>query len=355
MIKELLHAGSTQADLNSKRRWGDPGYNRDVTILNSPIRDWLALTLPGTADQLSVTALAAEASFRHFYRLKAPGASWILMDSPPDRERNAEFCALAEIFGAAGLPVPEVLASEAAAGWYLLSDLGDRDFEAAYSAGDQDAAIDAAINALTRLQKVTHPAIAAYTSQRFADELNIFTEWFLNGMLDQALPAQIAEDFARLIQRAAQQPQCCVHRDYHCRNLLFSQSGELGIVDFQDALIGPVSYDLASLLHDCYHEFAEVTIAAGCESYRQHPESLLPADYSAERFRQDVDFCAIQRQLKAIGIFARLAQRDRKSSHLRYISPLLIRLARLSDRYQELSELSRFLLELTQRTPVWEN
>jgi aminoglycoside/choline kinase family phosphotransferase len=326
-----------------------------VTTLTAPIREWLAHNVPADAAQGSVTVLAAEASFRQFYRLQSGEDSWILMDSPPDKERNDAFCELAGIFAAAGLPVPRVIAAQAAAGWYLLSDLGRRDFEAAYADGDQDAALDAAIDALTILQRVDHPAIAPYTRERFADELNIFTEWFLNGLLDQRLPAAIGSRFEQLIARTQQQPQCCVHRDYHCRNLLFSARGELGIVDFQDALIGPVGYDLASLLHDCYHEFPEATIAAGCESYLRHPDNVLPAGYDAQRFRKDVDFCAIQRQLKAIGIFARLAQRDSKTSHLRYISPLLVRLARLCGRYPQLSELSGFLLDLTKRTPTWQS
>lgn len=326
-----------------------------MTNLNTPIREWLLDNVPPEAAQLNVTALAAEASFRQFYRLQTDAASWILMDSPPDKERNDAFCDLAEIFAAAGLPVPRILAAQADAGWFLLSDLGARDFEAAYADGDQDAALAAAINALIRLQRVDHPAVAPYTRQRFADELNIFSEWFLTGMLDESLPAAVESDFELLVERTAQQPQCCVHRDYHCRNLLFSTSGELGIVDFQDALVGPVGYDLASLLHDCYHEFPEATVAAGCRNYLQHPDNILPADYDPQRFRNDVDFCAIQRQLKAIGIFARLAQRDSKTSHLRYISPLLVRLVRLCESYPRLSELSGFLLKLTSRQPTWQN
>jgi aminoglycoside/choline kinase family phosphotransferase len=322
--------------------------------LNAPIREWLERNVPGGFDRLSVSPLAAEASFRQFYRLEAGDASWILMDSPPDKERNDAFCELAGVFAAAGLPVPQVIAGERSTGWYLLSDLGERDFEAAYADGDADAALEVAIDALTRLQKVNHPAISPYTRERFADELGIFTEWFLSGMLGAQLPEVVESRFQLLVERTQQQPQCCVHRDYHCRNLLFSSEGELGIVDFQDALIGPVGYDLASLLHDCYHEFPEHTINRGCEQYLRHPDNALPADYGLQRFRIDVDFCAIQRQLKAIGIFARLAQRDGKTSHLRYIPALLTRLARLCNHYPQLSDLGSFLSELIERTPQWQ-
>lgn len=277
------------------------------------------------------------------------------MDSPPDKERNEQFCHLAAVFGAAGLPVPEVIAQNPEAGWFLMTDLGDRDLEMAYQQGQTQAAIDAAIAVLVELQQLSDPALEPYTAQRFTDELEIFSEWFLTGLLNITLPQSLQSSFATLVTRMGQQPQCCVHRDYHCRNLLFSPEGRFGIVDFQDALIGPAAYDLASLLYDCYHEFPEALIASGCARYLALRSATDGSDYDPEQFRQDLDFCAIQRQLKAIGIFARLARRDGKSSHLRYISPVLARLARLCSTYPTLAELGQFLTDLQPQESAWQN
>jgi len=331
-----------------------------VNRLPTPLTDWLHQVLADDPETLTVEPLAAEASFRSFYRIsstRATGRSetWILMDSPPDKEHNDQFCHLARVFADAGLPVPEVLESNRGSGWFLMSDLGDRDLETAYQQGQQDAAVNAAITALVQLQQVRDPAITPYTEQRFADELEIFSQWFVDGLLNQSLPIALQSSFDALIDRTGQQPQCCVHRDYHCRNLLFSDDGKLGIVDFQDALIGPAAYDLASLLHDCYHQFPESVVSAGCAQYLAIRKTPDGRDYNADRFRQDLDFCAVQRQLKAIGIFARLAQRDDKTSHLGYISPLLARLTRLCDTYPELATLGKFLAQLSDRESVWQN
>lgn len=330
-----------------------------MNILSTPLTDWLHQALALDPETLTVEPLAAEASFRSFYRISTANPdenrpTWIVMDSPPDKERNDQFCHLARVFAGAGLAVPEILAENARFGWFLLSDLGNRDLEAAYQQGDQEAAISAAIAALVQLQQVRDPAITPYTPARFTDELEIFSEWFLHGLLSRALPASLQASFDSLIERTGLQPQCCVHRDYHCRNLLFSDDGRLGIVDFQDALIGPAAYDLASLLHDCYHQFPESVVSAGCARYLSLRKNLDGQDYDAAQFRQDLDFCAVQRQLKAIGIFARLAQRDDKTSHLHYISPLLERLTLMCGAYPELATLGEFLAGLRDRESAWQ-
>jgi aminoglycoside/choline kinase family phosphotransferase len=328
------------------------GYNRRVNAITPALDAWIRQVIPSRDASWIAEPLAAEASFRQFFRLRAGQSSWIVMDSPPEKERNAQFCHLAAVFGAARLPVPEVLAADHAAGYYLLSDLGERDLETAYRDGDTDAALGAAIDALVQLQTVRDPQIVAYTPARFTEELEIFKEWFLGDLLDCSLPDAIETIFELLVRRTQEQPQCCVHRDYHCRNLLYSGNGQFGIVDFQDALVGPVAYDLASLLRDCYHEFPESYVARWRQIYLARREQHSGEKYDRERFRQDVDYCAIQRQLKAIGIFARLAGRDGKVSHLPHIAPLLRRLIHLCGDYSELAALGAFLAELPARLPV---
>ncbi|MGE0626010.1 MAG: aminoglycoside phosphotransferase family protein [Pseudomonadales bacterium] len=305
---------------------------------------WTRATLQ--SDQLIFQPLKAEASFRAFYRVECPAGacgkatSVVLMVSPPEKEQNAQFERLARVFADSALPVPEILHSNPTAGWYLLSDVGRHDLAAAYGTAHEDAALERAIDALVRLQRVDSPAIPPYTAQRFEDELGIFSEWFASTLLDTRLPEAVGGVFRQLVDRTRGQHQCCVHRDYHCRNLLYDPaSGGFGIVDFQDALVGPVSYDLASLLHDCYHEFPEEGVARWVDVYLSRTRLAL----DDEAFREDVDHMAVQRQLKAVGIFARLRLRDDRTTHLVHIPPVLEHLRRLTRRYPGLAPLADWL------------
>jgi aminoglycoside/choline kinase family phosphotransferase len=306
--------------------------------------DWATETL-GAADDVQVHQLPVEASYRSFYRLTyrltSAAGTCVLMVSPPEKEQNRQFEVLAEIFESAGIPVPHILARRPEQGWYLLSDLGSTDLEHAYAGRERDDAIRTAIDCLVRLQMVDDRAIPPYTAERFADELNIFGDWFVGRVLRTTLPGTVEPVFKLLVARAVAQPHCCVHRDYHCRNLLYER-GRLGVVDFQDALIGPVSYDLASLLHDCYHEFGDAEVARWTDHYLSRTPLMLEPD----TFRKDLEYCAVQRQLKAVGIFARLKLRDGKSSHLPHIAPVLERIHRLARRHGPLAPLATWLGEI---------
>ena len=302
-------------------------------------------------DPASATeALTAEASHRQFYRQSAAsGATVIVMDSPPTLERNQAFVDLAALFHGAGLPVPQVLAMDLDAGYLLLSDVGSQDLYAAYEQGQQEPALGAAIGWLQQLQPIRSPLIPLYTPERLQDELDIFSHWFVQGALQ--LPdctASLADCFTQLIRRADAQKKVCVHRDYHCRNLLFDDHGQFGIVDFQDALHGPLTYDLASLLYDCYYDLSQPVVAHWREQFRlQAAPHINPAG-----FIQDCDWMALQRQLKAIGIFVRLAQRDNKGSHLRHVSPTLQQASEIAERYPALASLHQALEQHIERWPA---
>lgn len=304
---------------------------------------WAKSALPALAGA-AVTTLRAEASFRAFYRLQPDAeASVVLMVSPPEREQNKQFERLAEVFGAAGIPVPRTLAADREAGWYLLTDLGSRELADAYGTSAERAGIEAALTTLIDIQAVRDDAIPPYATARFADELQIFSDWFANGLLGRALPAAIGPVFDHLVARMPGQPQCCVHRDYHCRNLLFDPaSGQLGVVDFQDALIGPAAYDLASLLHDCYHRFSEADVA----HWRDWYLARTPLPLEPETFAEDLTLTAVQRQLKAVGIFARLKLRDGRATHLDHIPPVLESLVALTAPLPALAPLAAWLTEL---------
>jgi aminoglycoside/choline kinase family phosphotransferase len=221
-----------------------------------------------------------------------------------------------------------------------MNDLGRRELGDAYGGPFEQAGLEAALGALITLQSVEDAAIPPYTGGRLRDELGIFSDWFADGLMETSLPAAIEPVFQHLVERMVRQQQCCVHRDYHCRNLLFDpDTGRLGIVDFQDALVGPVSYDLASLLHDCYHRFSDEDVARWLGWYLNRT----PLELEPGTFATDVAMTAVQRQLKAVGIFARLMLRDGRTTHLKHILPVLESLTDLSHREPELAPLAVWL------------
>lgn len=354
-------------------------------------------------------------------------ASFVVMESPPSLERNEDFVAMQRLFAAAGLPVPEILAMDLDAGFFLLTDLGERSLEDAYRGPHQDLALELAVTHLARLQGIAPVGVPAYEKSRFQDELHIFVEWFLGGFLQQAPAAGLPAVFEALVANALAQPRCLIHRDYHCRNLLLDPKGRFGIVDFQDALIGPFTYDLACLLWDCYHYFDAAERRRWLRLYQEQagfpsgadkasggasPAPLPPAAQSggqpatgasissstmqtsepsiaARRGGRDgasisssttqtdpsaiqgggqpsagptrfhsgggwdeaaltraLDLTALQRQFKAVGIFARLWLRDGKQSHLRHIAPVLDAMREIAALYRETQPLLPWLERL---------
>ena len=294
-------------------------------ITSNLLKQWVTKHLQQA--ELEWQTLKAEASHRHFFRLISLQKSWVLMVSPPEFERNDYFVGLAEFFSSQAIPVPRILHSHLDQGWFLLEDLGTVHLQDLYGKPSQTAALVAAIGQLVHLQSLTHPLIEPYTETRFNDELDIYEHWFASELLNQ--PVELAQR-NQLIDAISAQPTGCVHRDYHCRNLLF-QNHQLGIVDFQDALHGPILYDPASLLRDCYHVFDEPTVTHYLQRYVEQTQALESIRF--EQIQIWFDYTAIQRQLKAVGIFARLYLRDNKQSHLEHIVPVMIQLQALTARY----------------------
>ena len=266
------------------------------------------------------------------------------MQSPPALERNHAFVNLAAALGDADIPVPKVLAQNLEEGWLLLSDVGERDFYAAYASPDREAAIASAIGLLPRLQPFRSSDLVLYDLELVEFELNIFHEWFVDKLLAQTpAPKDLAPVWAALIDNFLDQTQVCVHLDYHCRNLLYSTKGQLGVVDFQDARLGPLTYDIASLLRDCYYRLPEPLIQQGVA---QFAHQLGPNAGDLKQLMTTIDLTALQRQLKAIGIFARLRLRDNKSTHLQHILPTLEYAIELSGNYAVTLPLHQYLLGL---------
>lgn len=308
--------------------------------MDEALRHWSQDQLERLSDAppgpLEWQPLAVEASHRRFYRVRGAGTSHVVMASPPKLENNGQFVALARLFADHGIGVPRLLAQDPQRGFYLMTDLGEVHFADVYARQGPAHVLPGALATLHRLQAIDDPAIPSYSRQRFADELDIYVTWFLGGLLGEPPPDALAEVFAHLLAATDAQPRCCVHRDFHARNLLAGSDGSVGVVDFQDALRGPATYDLASLLRDCYYQLPEEAIAHWRDVYLQ--QTPLPVDRA--RFAADLDLVALQRQLKAVGIFARLYLRDGRGTHLRHIVPVLERIGTLAAAYPQLRPLA---------------
>jgi aminoglycoside/choline kinase family phosphotransferase len=303
--------------------------------------------IPGTFEPV-----LGDASFRRFYRIRAGATSYIAMDAPPQTENNQQFVRLSAFFRTAGLHVPEVIAQDLDEGFLLVSDLGDLLYFNVYQTPQRDVALEAALQALLTIQRIPDPQsiIPPFTRQRLHDELTLFRTWLVEGLLGQLLTAaeggMLQQTWTGLIENADAQPKVTVHRDYHSRNLLWGADQVTRIVDFQDALSGPLSYDLASLLRDCYVRFDATEVARWRERYRTLAAAAgLPVDADPSRFAQVMDLTAVQRQLKALGIFARLELRDSRSSHLVDIAPVLEQLIDVTQMYAEFGSFSNWLAE----------
>ena len=283
--------------------------------------------------------LRAEASTRAFFRLRLrSGDTRIAMHAPVASERNDAFLHVQALLQDAGLNVPRVLAQAPSDGFFLLSDLGCDHFADAYQRGDADAAVAAGLVTLAQLQAIAPTGIAPYTASRLHDELGIFSEWFAAPLAAGRLPENWPALCERLVGNAVSQSQVLVHLDYHSRNLLLARDGSVGIVDFQDALVGPWSYDLACLLHDCYHRFGDAAI----DRYLAHFLQLSGRNaHTLAEARTLLDLMGIQRNLKALGIFVRLRLRDGKRTHLEHVPPVLAATRHLTQRYPHDPELAK--------------
>ena len=298
------------------------------------------------------TPLEGEASSRVFFRRRVTStgrrSSVIAMDAPPDRENNAQFIALAQRFRAAGIAVPEILDSDLKRGFLLVEDLGDTLIESSYATTDREAVLESALATLVRLQHLPEdPSVPPYTTERFTDELELFRVWLLDGWLELELSAteqsQLDDVTAQLIATIEDQPRVCTHRDYHSRNLIWRADRTTGVVDFQDALWGPVSYDVACLLRDCYVRFDESEIDHWRGRYLELARMAGVLDVDPDVFREWLDLTALQRQLKALGIFARLQLRDGRGSHLQDIPPVLEHAISIAARYPGLTGFADWL------------
>lgn len=284
---------------------------------------WIA-GLPGPPVERILPA-SADASFRRYFRVHRAGTTQIAMDAPPQHEALDAWLRVLRILAATGVHVPPVIAVDCEQGFVLIGDLGRQHYLEAIGAGaDPEPLYAAAVDALVRLQAAGTPLAAElplYDRALLMREMELFNDWFLGRHLGLAPPAAarrtIAEAFDWLCDQALAQPVVLVHRDYHSRNLLVRAEGNPGIVDFQDAVRGPVTYDLVSLLKDCYVVWPARRFDAWLDRYRERGAAA-GIDVGADRdeFVRWHDAMGLQRHVKVLGIFARLWHRDGKSGYL---------------------------------------
>ena len=311
--------------------------------------DWLQTDLGRPVETLEPAS--ADASFRRYFRARIDGGTWIVMDAPPPRENVRPFLAVAALLRKAGVQTPRIHAADPERGFVLLDDFGVQSYLDSLTVESADRLYGDAFAALLRLQTGVDPATAglpAYDERLLRAELEIFREWFLGRLLGlEFRPSESAlldQAWRRLIASALEQPKVCVHRDYHSRNLMATEHGNPGVLDFQDAVIGPIAYDAVSLLRDCYIAWPAQRVDAWLEGYRANLREAGLLDLAeVEKFRRWFDLMGLQRHLKAIGIFSRLKLRDGKPGYLKDIPRTFGYLVEVGRAYPEFAEFLEFL------------
>lgn len=301
------------------------------------------------ADQFDISnckiqQLPVEASTRAFWRCTDGTNSWILMHSPPESENNSQFVALSDVFREVEVPVPDVLACDLDRGFLVIEDVGSQSFYATYRKGIVNEPLSVAVATILKIQSINSSLVPEYTAKRLNEEIHIFRD-YLCCELTQTTPAQLDAITPDLVGQIDQLPRATVHRDFHCRNLLWSGVPPyIGVVDFQDALRGPVSYDLASLLYDCYWNHTKDDCTTAIREYWNNAEATsIPRMASCSQMAIAVKFTAVQRLLKAAGIFVRLWIQKNQSTHLPHVLPTLQKAQQLCMEYSPLTELGNWL------------
>ncbi|WOH37190.1 phosphotransferase [Thalassotalea fonticola] len=302
---------------------------------------WLAHLFPD--DLFSINPLTGDAGFRIYYRLIMEENSYIIVDAPPEQLNNLAFVSLAHCFRSAGLIVPEIIYYDETNGFICISDFGDTLLSDQLNKTTIAELYEKAIKLLPKIQNVKAQEqwpLPIYDAAFLQLEMDIFSEWLLQKHLNICLTndeiKQLQQCFDLLITSALEQPQVTVHRDFHSRNLMLIESGDIAVIDFQDAVTGPFTYDLVSLLRDCYVRWDDELI----EPHINHYYLNSNVDVSYQQFKRWFDFMGLQRHIKASGIFARLYHRDGKQGYLKDIPLTLSYIVDIAGKYPELSWLS---------------
>jgi hypothetical protein len=317
---------------------------------------WLGQVLPGAS--FTIAPASADASFRRYFRVTLSERTLIAMDAPPQHENCGPFLHVAELFAAARVNVPRILAQDLVQGFLLLTDLGNTTYLAALNEQTAADLYRDAMDALVCLQLASRPdALPPYDEALLTREMQLFPEWYvskhLGASLDDKQQAVLQRTFDMLNCNILTQGQVYVHRDYHSRNLMVcddAMGSNPGILDFQDAVYGAITYDLVSLLKDAYIHWEEAQVLDWVVRYWQKARQAgLPVPDDISTFYRDFEWMGAQRHLKVLGIFARLYHRDGKDGYLKDLPLVMDYLRRACERYIELRPLLRLLDQLENR------
>lgn len=297
---------------------------------------------------------SADASFRRYFRLYLNSQTQIVMDAPPDREPLTTFIRIAKRFFDLGLNVPEIIDMNHEEGFMLLSDLGDKQYLDQLNESSVDRLYSDAMDALIILQAGTQTEpgfLPEYDQELLNQEMSLFVDWYLGRELGKKVSTDqqkiINSAFKLLTDNALAQPQVWVHRDYHSRNLMVTDKHNPGILDFQDAVRGPVTYDLVSLLKDCYISWPRNQVVSWVSNYHQSAlESGVPVCDNADDFLVWFDRMGAQRHLKAIGIFSRLKHRDGKNGYMNDIPRTMQYIWQVCEQDKQLMDFAELLTNL---------
>ena len=315
------------------------------------ITEWLIGLFPG--EKFTISPASADASFRRYFRAKFADKTMIVMDAPPQHEDCKPFLHVSSLFEEAGVHVPHVHAQDLAQGFLLLSDLGGSTYLQVLTKENAQSLYAEATDALIKIQMASRVAeLPAYNETLLRRELNLFPEWYiakhLGINLTQKQSDALERTFQKILSNNLAQPCVYVHRDYHSRNLMVSQPNP-GVLDFQDAVYGPITYDLASLFKDAYIKWEEEEIMDWIIRYWEKARKAgLPVREDFGEFYRDYELMGVQRHIKVLGIFARLYHRDGKDGYLKDMPLVMDYLRRACERYIDLKPLLNLLIELAQ-------
>ncbi|QHF53129.1 aminoglycoside phosphotransferase family protein [Pseudomonas sp. S49] len=305
----------------------------------------------GTVPPATLTAASSDASFRRYFRWEGEGRSFVVMDAPPPQENCKPFVDIAFLLAKSGINVPKIYAEDLDRGFLLLNDLGSKTYLDVIDGENADQLFNDALQALLAFQQLPMVApLPSYDVALLRRELELFPEWYVKRELgvefDSIQQQQWQQVSNLLIDSALAQPKVLVHRDYMPRNLMLSEPNP-GVLDFQDAVYGPVTYDVTCLFKDAFLSWPEERVRGWLESYWQQASALnIPVQPDFEDFLRASDLMGVQRHLKVIGIFARICHRDGKPRYLADVPRFFSYIEAVIARRPELAELQTLLTSL---------
>lgn len=317
-------------------------------VRQSQLITWLCQVF--SAEKIALIAMNGDAGFRRYFRFHFKNQTYIAVDSPLQWCNNAAFTHIQGLFEQANIEVPKIIAQDGEAGFFCLSDLGDTLLSDVVNLHNMTPYYQQAIDLLPKISSLSCQTLPIFDEKFIQTELNIFTEWLLDKHLAIVLSSQeqqqLEQCFAVLTANALAQPQITMHRDFHSRNIMQTTEKQLAIIDFQDAVHGPITYDIVSLLRDCYLKWPTENVTDLLDYFIElQTEQHNLTGVTRTQWQVWFDLMGLQRHIKASGIFARLYHRDNKTSYLKDIPLTLSYIVDISQQYASLSFLAKLVSE----------